>query len=379
MKSELTTKYLQDKAVKGGRLNFEEIVQLFSSSDILSLGMTARHISKKMSRSPSVITYIVDRNINYTNICSCKCRFCAFYREKGSQDAYLLSYKSIADKIKETVKAGGRQILMQGGVHPYLTIDYYEDILYRIKSDFEIHIHAFSPPEIINISNVSNISVHDVLKRLKKAGLDSIPGGGAEVLDDSIRKLISPNKCTASQWLDVMEVAHNIGLLTTATMMFGHIESAANIAKHLISIRELQDRTGGFTAFIPWSFQTHHTDLGGKASTAFDYLKILAISRIALDNISNIQASWVTQGPKIAQLSLLFGANDMGSTMLEENVVRAAGVSFSMTEHEIQRLIYDMGYIPKRRNMYYEYVENNSDSKKGDQKMERAYCYRDSK
>ena len=347
------------KVLNGERLSAEDGERLFESKDIISLGRAAQKISKR-KHPDGIVTYIVDRNINYTNICISKCLFCAFYREKDSKDAYVLNREELSKKIEETIKLGGVQILLQGGLNADFEIDFYEELLLFIKS-FNIHIHGFSPPEIAHISKMSKLSVEDVIKRLKNAGLSSIPGGGAEILVNKIRKKISPNKCTAQEWLNVMETAHNLGLRTTATMMYGHIESHRDRIEHLIKIRELQDKTRGFTAFIPWSFQSKNTklqtlnsELQTLNSFGVDYLKTLSISRLMLDNFDNIQASWVTQGAKVAQLALFFGANDMGSTMIEENVVKAAGVSFRMSEGEIRRLIEDAGFKPAKRDTFYQ-------------------------
>ena len=360
-------KKIIDKVLNGERLSAEDGERLFESHDIISLGRAAQTISKK-KHPDGIVTYIVDRNINYTNICISKCLFCAFYREKDSPDAYILPKEELSKKIDETIRLGGVQILIQGGLNADLGIDFYEELVQFIKSNFRIHIHGFSPPEVIHISKKSKLSCEEVIRRLKNAGLGSIPGGGAEILVDKIREKISPNKCTAQEWLNVMESAHNLGLRTTATMMYGHIESHRDRIEHLIKIRELQDKTKGFTAFIPWSFQSKNTKLqtlnsdpessSGQTLNSFgvDYLKTLSISRLMLDNFDNIQASWVTQGAKVAQLSLFFGANDMGSTMIEENVVKAAGVSFRMSEVEIRRIIEDAGFKPIKRNTFYQPV-----------------------
>ncbi|OGW02360.1 MAG: dehypoxanthine futalosine cyclase [Nitrospinae bacterium RIFCSPLOWO2_02_39_17] len=327
-----------DRVLNGERLSADDGERLFESNDIISLGKAAQEISKR-KHPDGIVTYIVDRNINYTNICISKCLFCAFYREKDSPDSYILPKEELSKKIDETIRLGGVQILIQGGLNADLGIDFYEELLQFIKS-LNIHIHGFSPPEIVHISKKSRLSIKDVIRRLKNAGLGSIPGGGAEILVDKIRKKISPNKCTAQEWLNVMESAHNLGLRTTATMMYGHIES-----------------------YIPWSFQSKNTklqtlnsELQTLNSFGVDYLKTLSISRLMLDNFDNIQASWVTQGAKVAQLSLFFGANDMGSTMIEENVVKAAGVSFRMSEGEIRRLIEDAGFKPVKRNTFYQPV-----------------------
>jgi len=338
------------------RISIERAEALFEAGNLLKLGKMAGYIRREF-HPEEVVTYIVDRNINYTNICVSGCRFCAFYRKPGADDGWVLTFEEISEKIKETQELEGVQILMQGGLHPTWRIGDYEELLRKIKSGFDIHIHAFSPPEICHIARVSSLAVEDVLKRLIGAGLDSMPGGGAEILVDRVRNAISPNKCTADEWLDVMATAHRLGIKTTATMMFGHIETVRERLVHMDKIRRLQDETGGFTAFIPWPFQEGNTLLekqGVKKKTgSVDYLKTLAISRIMLDNIPNIQASWVTQGAKVAQMALFFGANDMGSTMLEENVVKAAGVSFEMTEKEIRRIIGDAGFRPRRRRQDY--------------------------
>lgn len=342
-----------EKARQGHRINREDACLLFKSPDILSIGNTANGI-RDHKQPDSIITYIVDRNINYSNICVSGCLFCAFYRKNDHPEAYVLSEKEISGKISETIKQGGIQILMQGGLHPDFGIEFYENLLKYIKKNYNIHIHAFSPPEIVHIAKLSKLKIEEVLKRLKKAGLGTIPGGGAEILVDRTREKISPNKCTAQEWLDVMETAHGMGIRSSATMMFGHVETIEDRVDHLLKIRELQDKTGGFTAFIPWPFQPKNTNLNRVPVSGYEYLKTLAVSRIVLDNFKNIQASWVTQGAKIAQMALLFGANDIGSTMLEENVVKAAGVSFQMSEEDIKRLITDLNFSPRRRNNNYE-------------------------
>jgi cyclic dehypoxanthinyl futalosine synthase len=315
----------------------------------------------RKKRTDKTITYIIDRNINYTNVCVTDCSFCAFYRKESDTDSYILPFETIAQKIEETVAAGGNQILLQGGHHQNLKIDYFEDLFQKIKNRFGIQLHALSPSEIIHTGRISKISLDETLIRLKKAGLDSIPGGGAEILVERVRKIISPKKSTSDEWLEVMEHAHGMGIPTTATMMFGHVETLEERIEHLARLRELQDKTQGFTAFIAWGFQPGNTQLQGDTNiktsvTGFEYLKTLAISRIFLDNFNNLQSSWVTQGPKIGQVSLYYGANDMGSTMMEENVVAAAGTVYSMDEEEIRRLITDSGFVPQRRNMKYEYI-----------------------
>ncbi|MFQ5449693.1 MAG: cyclic dehypoxanthinyl futalosine synthase [Nitrospinaceae bacterium] len=348
------------KALDGERIHHAEAVQLFSVPDILLLGNVASRIARK-KRKARVITYIVDRNINYTNICVTDCTFCAFYRKEKDTDSYVLPFETIGKKIEETLALGGRQILLQGGHHIDLRIEYFEDLFRKIKERYDIHLHALSPPEMVFTAKISKITLQETLERLHAAGLDSIPGGGGEILVDRVRKKISPYKCSTDQWLEVMDLAHGMGIPTTATMMFGHVETLDDRVEHLIRIREQQDKTGGFTAFIPWPFQPGNTelsrDMGIKTPVSgLDYLKTLAISRIVLDNFDNIQSSWVTQGPKIGQVALYYGANDMGSTMLEENVVRAAGTIHCLNEEDLRRLITDGGFVPQRRNMRYQYV-----------------------
>ncbi|HUV05295.1 MAG TPA: cyclic dehypoxanthinyl futalosine synthase [Armatimonadota bacterium] len=349
------------KAVEGARISAEEAVRLFEGVELPELGLAADAVCRRLHPEP-FRTYVVDRNINYTNICVSKCRFCAFYRAADSPEAYLLSSEEIHEKIAEAVGLGATQILMQGGLHPDLDISYYERMVRGIRERFKVHVHSFSPPEIVHVARVSGLTIGDAIARLKAAGLDSIPGGGAEILTDACRSGLSPSKCTTQEWLDVMETAHRLGVPTTATMMFGHIESFADRVEHLIRIRELQERTGGFTAFIPWTFQPANTKLGGEAVGGYDYLRTLAISRLVLDNFRNIQASWVTQGAKIGQVALYFGANDLGSTMIEENVVAAAGVSFHMSEEELRQAITEAGYTPCRRDTCYRVLEYVVDS-----------------
>ena len=337
---------------RGKRLTQREGISLLKHADLLTLGELANGL-RKLLHPERLVTFIVDRNINYTNVCVNKCAFCAFYREAASPEAYILSKKQIFNKIEETISQGGTQILMQGGVHPDLGIEYFEDLFSSIKSRFTIQIHSLSPAEISFLAMKADISVLETLKRLRAAGLDSIPGGGAEILVDRVRKKVSPNKIRWRQWADVMREAHKLGMPTTATMMFGSVETDPEIIEHLVRLRDIQDETAGFTAFIPWTYQPGNTKLGGRSATAVEYLKVLALSRIMLDNFKNIQASWVTQGAKIAQVALEFGANDFGSTMIEENVVAAAGVSFRMTKSEIINLIKDAGYTAAQRDTRY--------------------------
>ncbi len=344
-----------DKVEQGERIDGEAFLRLEREASLHQLGFLAGAVRKRLHPDP-VVTYVIDRNINYTDICISACKFCAFFKTPEDQSGQLLSKDELAYKIKETKALGGTQILLQGGLHPDKPLEYYEDMLRFIKAT-GIHIHGFSPPEIHHFSQLSGLSVTTVLKRLIASGLDSIPGGGAEILNNRVRRELAPKKCSADQWIAVMEEAHHLGLRTTATMMFGHIETIEERLEHLQRLRDLQDRTRGFTAFIPWPFQPDHTPLAAvrkiEKTTAVTYLRILALSRIFLDNFQNIQASWVTQGPKIAQLSLFFGANDFGSTMIEENVVAAAGVRFRLSEQEIRRLVSDAGFQPQQRLMDY--------------------------
>ena len=353
----MTNKILE-KALNSERISPEEAVRLFETTDMLLLGNIASRISRKKLKE-RVVTYIVDRNINYTNICITDCAFCAFYRKEDDEEAYVHPFETIAGKIEETIALGGRQILLQGGHNINLKIDYFEDLFRRIKEQFNIHLHALSPPEIVHTAKISKLTIVEALNRLNDAGLDSIPGGGAEILVDRVRQKISPHKCSTREWLDVMDCAHGMNIPTTATMMFGHVETVEDRVEHLRRIRDQQDKTMGFTAFIPWPFQPGRTELGldhdiSSQVTGLDYLKTLAISRIFLDNFDNLQSSWVTQGPKVGQMALYYGANDMGSTMLEENVVRAAGTVHCLNEEDIRRIITDSGFKPQRRNMRYE-------------------------
>lgn len=341
-----------DGVLDGSRISDDQYLTLERNGDFYQLGFLADAIRRR-KHPEGKVTYVIDRNVNYTDICIAACKFCAFFKAPEQKNGYLLSRDELAQKIEETQKLGGTQILLQGGLHPDLPLTYYEDLVRFIKSS-GVHVHGFSPPEIYHFSIISGLTTAEVLQRLIAAGLDSIPGGGAEILSDRVRQQVAPRKCTADQWLRVMEEAHQQGLRTTATMMFGHVETRDERLEHLRRLRELQDRTGGFTAFIPWPFQPDNTILADTAKvSAVEYLRMLALSRIYLDNFDNIQASWVTQGPKIAQLSLRFGANDFGSTMIEENVVAAAGVSFRLSESEIRRLVIDAGYIPVQRLMDY--------------------------
>jgi cyclic dehypoxanthinyl futalosine synthase len=338
------------------RINEEEALFLLYDADLLTLGSAAQAAAD--ARHPSrIATFLIDRNINYTNICVSRCRFCAFYRDKESKDAYLLSNEEILKRIGEAVSSGGTQVMLQGGLHPDLSIDYYTELIREIKERFSIFIHSFSPPEIVHIARVSSLSVRDTLERLREAGLDSLPGGGAEILVDHVRDLISPQKISAEIWLEVMEAAHALGMKTTATMMMGSIESLEDRIEHLSRIRKLQDKTKGFRAFIPWTYQPGNTELRGRETSPFDYLRTLAVARLFLDNIENIQGSWLTLGKEIGQITLLFGANDLGSIMLEENVVRATGVFNRITEEEMVELIRKARKIPAQRDTEYRIVK----------------------
>ncbi|MEW6108782.1 MAG: cyclic dehypoxanthinyl futalosine synthase [Nitrospirota bacterium] len=341
------------------RITGQQALHLLKNADLLELGGMADRMRREL-HPEGIVSFVVDRNINYTNVCINRCKFCAFWRYEDDPEAYIIDEKTLFKKIEETLEFGGTQILLQGGLHPALGIDYYISLLSSIKKRFNINIHGFSPPEICYIADSADITIRETLSILRDAGLDSIPGGGAEILADRIREILSPKKILSSRWLEVMENAHILGMRTTATMMFGSIEKPEDIIVHLGSIRQLQDKTGGFTAFIPWSFQPGNTELIQNSkfkiqnsATAVEYLKILALSRIYLDNIDNIQASWVTQGLKLAQVALRFGANDFGSTMIEENVVASTGVSFSVSKKEIIRSIRDSGFKPAQRDTYY--------------------------
>src|SRR5574339_337423 len=339
----------------GGRLAPAEALALYRQAPTPLLGRLADEVRRR-KHPAGVVTYIIDRNVNYTNVCVARCRFCAFYRPVGSAEGYTLSFEEICRKIDETIQLGGNQLLLQGGHNPDVPLKWYEDVFRGVKARYpSFRLHALSPPEVIHISRLSQLPVPEVIRRLMAAGLDSIPGGGAEILVDRVRKLLHCyGKATADEWLDVMRHAHRAGLKTTATMMYGTVESDEERIEHMLRLRALQDETGGFTAFIAWSYQPEHTELGGTEETGLEYLRMLALARIFLDNFPSLQASWVTQGGKVGQLSLAFGANDMGSVMIEENVVRAAGAAYCMDEIEIVRNIEDAGFIAKRRNMHYE-------------------------
>ncbi len=336
-------------------ITHQEALELFQSDDLIGIGMAAHEVRKKKN-NPRVVTYQIDRNINYTNFCTEYCSFCAFYRPMGSKEGYLLSLETICEKIDEMLALGGTGVLLQGGLNPDLPLDYYENLLRSLKQRYpQVHLHCFSAPEIICIAEISGLSLRDTIARLKDAGLESIPGGGAEILDDEIRKRISRLKCTSDEWEQVHRTAHALGLRTTATMMFGCGEEFRHRVNHFERIRRLQDDTGGFTAFIPWMFAPENTALGKRVpeATAVDYLKTLAISRLYLDDIDHIQSSWLTPGIKVCQVGLQFGADDVGSILIEENVVFAAGVRNRTNEAELRRIIFDAGYIPAQRDTLY--------------------------
>jgi len=349
---------IADKVRAGERLDAGEALELYRRAPTPLLGRLADAVRER-KHPERVVTYIIDRNVNYTNVCVAKCNFCAFYRPVGSSDGYVLGFDELFRKIDETIAVGGVQLLLQGGHNPDLPLTWYEDLFRAVKARYPaFKLHALSPPEVIHLSRLSQLPVPAVIERLIAAGLDSIPGGGAEILVDRVRReLHCYGKATADEWLDVMRHAHRAGLRTTATMMYGTVETDEERLEHLLRLRQLQDETGGFTAFITWSFQPSNTELGDTVTTeatGIDYLRTLALSRIVLDNFDNLQASWVTQGGKVGQLSLAFGANDMGSVMIEENVVRAAGAAYCMDEVEIVRNVEDAGFVAKRRNMHYE-------------------------
>ncbi len=344
------------KVFAGERLSREEGVFLLRDVDLLSLGELADATRRRL-HPEGLVTYIIDRNINYTNVCTAQCAFCAFYRDLPAKDGYVLTKDEFRQKIDETLALGGEQILLQGGLHPDLGIEYYEDLFLWIKATYpKLWVHGLSPAEVKHICRVSKLTTEEAVRRLVASGLDSIPGGGAEVLSNRVRNIIGVAKGSTEDWLEVMEVAQNQGLKTTATMMFGHVETLEERIDHLLHLRALQDRTHGFTAFIAWTFQPENTALAGDEVTSFQYLRTLAVSRVMLDNFPNVQASWVTQGGKIGQMSLRFGANDFGSLMIEENVVSSAGAGFHLTEAEIARNIQGAGFVPKRRTMHYEII-----------------------
>jgi cyclic dehypoxanthinyl futalosine synthase len=346
---------LSHKLSQGQRLTETDALTLLKEGDLLSLGHWADESNRKINGN--TVGYVIDRNLNYTNVCVLRCKFCAFRRDKGEIDAWELSYDQIDEKIEELLQHGGTQILMQGGHHPDFKLDYYTSMVRHIKDKYPtITVHAFSPPELHHVSHLCKISYHDLLMKLKEAGLDSIPGGGAEILDDGLRQEISSGKCKTEQWLKIFETAHELGIQGSATMMFGHRESLEQRVRHLGRLRELQDKTGGFFAFIPWTYVPGNSPMGGTQAGAHDYLKTLAVSRLFLDNFRNIQISWLTQGIQVAQIATQFGGNDMGSTLLEENVVRATGAPHRTHVEELKRIVGEMGKVPRQRDTFYNYL-----------------------
>jgi cyclic dehypoxanthinyl futalosine synthase len=347
-----------DKAVDGGRLTPDEGLALFGCRDLHALGRAADAVCRRLHPEP-YRTYNIDRNINYTNVCAAVCDFCAFYRKTGDADAYVLPRDELYRKIEETVALGGDQILMQGGNHPSLRLDWYEELLGDLRARFPtVNLHAFSASEIWHFHKLNKLPLSEVLRRLKDAGMGSLPGGGAEILVDRVRKAITKNKVLTDEWVQVHRAWHELGGRSTCTMMFGHVETPAERLEHLEVLRRLQDETGGFTAFICWTFQPDNTALADvPPAGSFEYLRTQAIGRLYLDNVPNVQSSWVTQGPKIGGLALLFGANDMGSLMIEENVVSSAGTVYHLSLEQIRSAIREAGYVPRQRNVFYEYID----------------------
>jgi cyclic dehypoxanthinyl futalosine synthase len=353
-----------NKVLDGERITRQDALDLYrdaAPADLAELANARRDQAKAAAyggRGREVVTYIIDRNINYTNVCNVYCKFCAFYRTEKDADHYVLSFDEIDQKLDELTAVGGIQILMQGGHHPKLGIDWYLNLLGHIRQKYpHINIHGFSPPEFNHFAEVFGMPLREVISRFKEAGLGSIPGGGGEILVDRVRNRIAPLKCNSDQWLEVMAIAHELGLASSATMMFGHVEDIDDRIEHLDRLRVQQDATGGFKAFICWTFQPEHTKLRAQPVGTAEYLRMQALSRIYLDNFENVQSSWVTQGPKIGQIALKYGANDFGSVMMEENVVSSAGTSFRLNAPEIERLIREMGYEPRRRNNWYQLVD----------------------
>jgi cyclic dehypoxanthinyl futalosine synthase len=350
---------LRQKVLDGERIDAAEALRLYGLplEELGALADRRRQLAKASAyggRGNEIVTFIIDRNVNYTNICNVYCKFCAFYRADGDPDAYVITHQEMDRKIEETVAQGGTQVLLQGGHHPKLPMQWYLDLLSHVKGRFpQVNIHGFSPPEFIHFRAVFRLPLEEIIRRFMDAGLGSIPGGGGEILVDRVRQRVSPRKATSRDWLEVMETAHRLGLCSTATMMFGHVETVENRIEHLEKVRALQDQTKGFTAFIGWTFQPENTQLKALTVGPHEYLRTQALARIYLDNFENVQSSWVTQGPEIGQVALKFGANDLGSIMLEENVVSQAGASFRMSVADMQRLIRDLGYEPRQRDNWY--------------------------
>lgn len=353
-----TVKQVLQKAVDGIRLTPQEGLALFTYRDLTALGRAADAVCRRLHPEP-YRTYNIDRNINYTNVCAAVCDFCAFYRKSTDADAYVLPRETLYQKIEETIQLGGNQILLQGGNHPTLRLDWYEELLRDLRTRYpNVNLHAFSASEIWHFHKLNKLPLREVLSRLQDAGMGSLPGGGAEILTDRVRKAITVNKVLTEEWLEVHRVWHQLGGRSTCTMMFGHVETHAERIEHLERLRQLQDETGGFTAFICWTFQPENTELADvPPAGAYEYLRTQAIARLYLDNVANIQSSWVTQGPKVGQLALLFGANDMGSLMIEENVVASAGTVYYLSLEQIKQAIREAGYVPRQRNVFYEYID----------------------
>jgi cyclic dehypoxanthinyl futalosine synthase len=357
---------LKQKAWDGQRISQAEALQLYGLplEELGALAERRRQLAKAPAyggRGNQVVTYIVDRNINYTNICGVRCEFCAFSRAQSAPDAYVITWPELDQKIAETVALGGTQILLQGGHHPKLPMQWYLDLLAHIKSKFPaINIHGFSPPEFIHFRQMFGLPLAEIIGQFKQAGLGSLPGGGAEILVDRVRQRVSPRKATSDEWLEVVEVAHRLGLKSSATMMFGHVETVAERLEHLERIRAQQDKTGGFTAFIGWTYQAENTRLRGPTAGAHEYLRTQALSRVYLDNFANVQSSWVTQGPQIGQVALKYGANDLGSVMIEENVVATAGATYRLNVADMRRLIRELGYEPRQRDNWYRLVDDSA-------------------
>jgi cyclic dehypoxanthinyl futalosine synthase len=351
-----------DKVLDGGRMTAEDCTALLESYDIARIGAAADEIRRRKNDA-EIVTYIIDRNINYTNVCNVVCTFCAFYRRPGKPETYVHSIEEIEKRIDETIELGGTGVLMQGGLHPDFNIEWYENLLSTLHAKYPtFQLHCFSPPEIHNISLISKLDYETIMQRLKNAGLNSLPGGGGEILDDEVRKRVS-TKCNTQEWLDVMRAVHKVGLKSTATMMFGIGDNVKHRVKHLQRIRDVQDETGGFTAFIPWTFQRENTALGRKITeepTGIDYLKMVSVSRLFLDNVQHIQSSWLTQGLRLGQTALRFGADDMGSIMIEENVVSAAGAHTEANEKELRYQISEAGFKPQQRDILYRYIDRET-------------------
>ncbi len=362
---------LLDKAVAGERLTFDEGLALTQCNDLALLGRAADAVTRRL-HPENYRTYNIDRNINYTNVCTAVCDFCAFYRGPKSDEGYVLPREELLQKIQETIDLGGDQILLQGGLHPKYKLDWYEEMLREIKQKFpSLNVHGFSPPEIHHFTKLNNLSLEEVLTRLKEAGLGSLPGGGAEILVDRVRKEITRGKVLTDDWLNVMRVWHKLGGHSSATMMFGHVETIAERIEHLQRVRDLQDETGGFTAFICWTFQPDNTEMSEyPPAGAWEYLKMQAIARLFLDNVPSIQSSWVTQGLKVGQLSLMYGANDMGSLMIEENVVAEAGTVHYLTLDQIRAAISELGYVPRQRNVHYDLLDESHEQRAVDANRE---------